>query len=490
MKMRELMKKSILNLEKIGHVPTRSLGTVEEKDRDKILGNIMIGFSIAIILFGLLIDTPSNIVSGLFKIIIEPDYLITDYIGIGGIGAAFVNAGVLTLFATIMLQKMKDIECKGMTLAAILTFAGFSFFGKNLANVWPVMIGVYAYSVYKKENFSKHVYTALFGTAISPMLTSIALGLPFSLPINILIAALAGVAIGFFFAPAAAELVKFHQGFDLYNIGFTAGMIGSIIVLVAKSYGFVQEPRLIWTTGHNLEIGILVYGISFVFVLLGVLLGGKKAIEGFKKILCTCGRLFGHGYVERHGFAATLINMGVTLAFMTTFILIIGGDLNGPILAGLFTVMGFAAMGKNVKNIIPILIGIMLGGLTKPGDINEPGILLAFLFGTGLAPVSGEFGSIFGVLVGFVHSSVVLNVGALHGGFNLYNNGFSIGIITGFLIPIMETIKNSKVMRLGDDKHKAHMKEIVKSLVPLESPQVADTAQAEALFTPLWDLEK
>lgn len=479
--MREQIKRTILHLEKVGYVPTGSLGTVEEKHRDKILGNIMLGFSLSIILFGFLMDSPANIIAGLFQIIVEPDYLITDYIGVGGIGAAFVNAGILTLLATIMLQKMKEIEFKGMALAALLTFSGFSFFGKNLANVWPIMIGVYLYSVYKKESFSKHVYTAMFGTAIAPMITSIALGLPFSLPINIILAALAGIAIGFFFAPAAAELVKFHQGFDLYNIGFTAGMIGTVLVLIAKSYGFVQEPRLIWTTGHNLEIGILVYGISAVFILIGVLLGGQQAIQGFKNILKTCGRLFGHGYVEREGFAPTLINMGVTLAFMTTFTLLIGGDLNGPVLAGLLTIMGFAAMGKNVKNVIPILIGIMLGGLTKTWHIDDPAIVLAFLFGTGLAPVTGEFGPLFGILVGFVHSSVVLNVGALHGGFNLYNNGFSIGIITGFLIPIMETIKNSKVMRLGDEEHKAHMKDVEKSLIKTNSIEEKSLIKASSV---------
>lgn len=482
--MRELIKKSILYLEKIGDVPTGSLGTVEEKKRGKILANVMIGFSLSIILFGLLMDSPANILPGLFNIIVQPDYLITDYIGVGGIGATFINAGLLTLMATLLLQNMKKIEFKGMTLAAILTFSGFSFFGKNIVNVWPIMIGVYLYSAWRKEDFSKHVYTALFGTALAPMITSIALSTSYSMPVNIAIATVVGIAVGFIFAPVAAELVKFHQGFDLYNIGFAAGMIGTMIVLVAKSYGFVQEPRLIWTTGHNLEIGIFVYTIAVVFVLLGLLLGGKKAIDGFKKILCICGRLFGHGYVERVGFAATLINMGVTLAFMTTFILVIGGALNGPTLAGLFTVMGFAAMGKNIKNIIPILIGIMLGGLTKTWSINDPAILLAFLFGTGLAPVSGEFGPIFGILVGFVHSSVVLNVGALHGGFNLYNNGFSIGIVTGFLIPVMETIKKVKVMRLGDEDHKIHMEEVEKNLIPVDleevlSPVIEPTLEVE-----------
>ena len=42
---------------------------------------------------GLFMQPPSEILSGLRSIIREPDFLITDYFVIGGIGAAFLNAG-------------------------------------------------------------------------------------------------------------------------------------------------------------------------------------------------------------------------------------------------------------------------------------------------------------------------------------------------------------------------------------------------------------
>ena len=46
---------------------------------------------------GLFMQPPSEIFSGLRSIIREPDFLITDYFVIGGIGAAFLNAGLITL---------------------------------------------------------------------------------------------------------------------------------------------------------------------------------------------------------------------------------------------------------------------------------------------------------------------------------------------------------------------------------------------------------
>ena len=42
---------------------------------------------------GLIIQPFDSIVTGIYEIIWEPDFLITDYIAVGGMGAAFVNAG-------------------------------------------------------------------------------------------------------------------------------------------------------------------------------------------------------------------------------------------------------------------------------------------------------------------------------------------------------------------------------------------------------------
>jgi len=43
-----------------------------------------------------------------------------------------------------------------------------------------------------------------------------------------------------------------------------------------------------------------------------------------------------------------------------------------------------------------------------------------------------------GLLAGFLHSSVALNVGIVYGGMNLYNNGFAGGLVAGFLLPILD----------------------------------------------------
>jgi hypothetical protein len=63
---------------------------------------------------------------------------------------------------------------------------------------------------------------------------------------------------------------------------------------------------------------------------------------------------------------------------------------------------------------------------------------LAALFGTTLAPISGDNGPKPGVIAGVLHMAMVMNVGYLHAGMNLYNNGFSGGFVAAGLIPVFE----------------------------------------------------
>lgn len=68
-------------------------------------------------------------------------------------------------------------------------------------------------------------------------------------------------------------------------------------------------------------------------------------------------------------------------------------------------------------------------------SLDDSAVQLACLFCTTLAPVSGYFGWPYGVLAGFLHASVVLYNGTPVAGMNLYNNGFSGGLVAVVLYP-------------------------------------------------------
>ncbi len=398
-------------------------------------------YAISFIIFGFLADNPSNIIKGLSTIIREPDVLITDYIAIGGIGATFVNSGLLTLASILILYRLK-ISINGISIAAIFLMSSFALFGKNIFNVWLIIIGVFLYAKVQKENFSKYIYIALFGTSMAPTITELMFFINQPLYARIIISVVIGLGIGFVLPPLSSHMLKVHQGYDLYNIGFTAGFIGTILVSIFKSYGFVVKSNISWSSGNNLILTVFLLLNFLLMIIWGYYLNGKS-FRNLKRVFSYTGRLI-CDLVTLEGFGISLINMGLNGIMALLYVYLIGADLNGPTIGGILTIVGFGAFGKHLKNTIPLLLGVFLGSLSKIWSITDPPIILAALFGTGLAPISGEFGWKYGVLAGFINSSVVLSVGVLHGGMNLYNTGFSAGIVATTMIPIIQAFRKEE----------------------------------------------
>ncbi|MGH3281220.1 MAG: DUF1576 domain-containing protein, partial [Trebonia sp.] len=142
-------------------------------------------------------------------------------------------------------------------------------------------------------------------------------------------------------------------------------------------------------------------------------------------------------FIAKVGLGPTLLNMAITGGIGTGYVLAVGGDLNGPVVGTIFSIVGFAAFGKHTFNIVPVMAGVFLASLTVPWHVTEPSILFAALFGTALSPIPGQFGPHWGVVAGFLHSCVVLTVGTLTAGLNLYNNGFAAGIVASVLVPVI-----------------------------------------------------
>jgi hypothetical protein len=211
--------------------------------------------------------------------------------------------------------------------------------------------------------------------------------------------------------------------------------VGTLVVATYKSYGFVPDPVMIWTTGNNLLLG------SFLAVLLAsmVVIGWRfdPALWRHWRALVGLSGQAPTDFIAKAGFGATLANMGVTGAVGVLYVLAIGADLNGPVIGAILTIVGFAAFGKHPRNIVPIMLGVFVGSLFKPWDANDPSIVLAALFGTTLAPIAGRFGWHWGIVAGVMHASAATSVGWLHAGLNLYNNGFAAGIVAAVLVPVI-----------------------------------------------------
>lgn len=414
---------------------TKTGGSVVQKHRV-----FLYSFGFLFIIFGLITGGlwhPVDLIANLLKIITVPDYLLTDYIEIGGLSAAFINSGILMITFTWFLHLMK-LPTTGLSFASILTVGGFALFGKNIFNVWPILIGVFLYSLYKREPFSRYVYVAYFGTAIAPLVTQIAFFLPVKGVNEILVSYIVAIAIGFVLPDLAGYFLTTHKGYNLYNVGFTCGMIGMVAAALLRTYGYEIPTQKVWSIGNNIVLSIFLF---FVFALM-MYYGWKmnrKSLSNYSKLMKHSGRLVSD-FVIFEGFPITLFNMGLLGFSMTFYVLITGSQLNGPTVGGILTVTGFGAFGKHPRNVLPVLFGITIGGLTNKYSLSDPNNVLAALFGTTLSPIAGEFGPIWGIIAGFLHIAVVNNVGFLHGGLNLYNNGFATGLVAMFLIPLIKVI--------------------------------------------------
>jgi hypothetical protein len=412
----------------------------EQKNTKETENTIIIFFVLLGLMFiglAFLYNTLSEICGGYIKIITSPANLITDYIELTNVGATLMNAGIMLLVSLVMI-KANGAKINGILIAALFTVTGFSLFGKNIYNSFPITLGVLLYAKLECVPFKRYLPQALFGTSLGPLVSEVSFSIGFPTWQGVILGVIVGIFVGFLIPPLSISFSRFHQGFNLYNIGFTAGIIGMFFMAILHSMGIQVQIVSIISSGNNKNFGIILYLFFVSVFLFGLFLNGWN-LRGFNKLLNMSGRS-GTDFIEMSGYGLTMINMALLGCLSTTYVLVIGGELNGPTIGGILTVVGFGAYGKHIKNVIPIIIGVFIAKLLNVYDIYSTSAILALLFGTTLAPIAGHYGIICGIIAGFIHMAVTMNIGYLHGGMNLYNNGFSGGFIAAALVPFFDSI--------------------------------------------------
>ncbi len=391
---------------------------------------------------GLVVDRPLAIVAGLGRIVTSPSVLLHDYLAVGGLGAALVNAGLCGIVACLIISILK-IEVNGAFIAAVYTVAGFAFFGKNVFNIWPILAGVSLFARVQKVPLRNYALVALFGTTLAPLVSAVAFDSHHGGAAAIALGIGLGIAAGFVLPPLASHMLRFHDGYNIYNVGFTGGIIGSFMTASLRSFDFTILPVSVLSVEYDVFLKTLLISCFVLLVAGGVILDRRRErslARKLKQIYASSGRLVSD-FMLIGDHASTLVNMGVMGLLASLFVILLGGSFNGPVIGGVLTVTGFAAFGKHAKNCIPVLVGVYLASLFKVWDTGSTEVIIAGLFGTTLAPVAGQFGALAGAAAGFFHLSVVMNVGMLHGGLNLYNNGFAGGFVAACMVPVLNALK-------------------------------------------------
>jgi len=397
---------------------------------------VILAIVLMFIPFAFWVDSPRNIWQGLQTILIYQDILMVDYMYIGGPGAGILNSVSVGIFGIAVL-KLSKVKVGGIHIAAIWILVAFAFFGKNILNSIPIILGAFIYSKYKNEPFSKYVAVSFFSTSLSPIVTHmfhIYENMPFI--VSLILANVAGILIGFFLIPLAAQTAKSHEGFHLYNVGFAAGILSMFLAIIMRNFGIYIAPVSYWHYGNNLEMLIMCLLVSLILLTIGFAKHGKISL----KECFIDSKIIGDKLIANEGL--TYVNMGLAGIFTSLFVFFLG-ELNGPNIGGVLTIIGFVGIGKNMFNIWPIMIGCLLPVWLWGWDITSS-VLAVALYSSTLAPIVANFGHIWGIVAGFLHINMAFVIINIHGGLNLYNNGAAGGFVAIFLLAIIRTFNKTK----------------------------------------------
>ncbi|MCF7930035.1 MAG: DUF1576 domain-containing protein [Acholeplasmataceae bacterium] len=417
----------------------------------------IVGFLIAFSL-----EPISDIFSNYQRILTSSSVLLSDYLYIGGLSATIINV-LLTTGLNLLILKALRVKMNGAIFACMLTIAGFAFFGKNLYNALPVYLGIFLYCKATRTPCKDHVLVFLLSSGISPITSFLIFGAGFQLVYGLIFGISVGIIVGFILPAFNVFSMKFHQGYNLYNTGFSMGVISMILTGVLGSFGvdIIRSSEL--NNSYHFELYLTVIIISTLFIMFAFV-ENKNVLRNYTSIFKSSGKLM-TDFTLSYGKDVTLLNLGFMGLIISILIYVMGIQINGPVMGAILTVIGFSAFGKHPLNSIPVIIGAILAIELTPLEWTI-GSSLSVIFVTGLAPIAGQFGIVAGILAGFIHLMITPLALNFQGGFDLYNNGFAAGFVCALLAPIYSVIFKKRdehqrwnvLLPLNIERKKADMK--------------------------------
>ena len=395
-----------------------------------------------LIIIAFTIEPIDQMLQGFVRILLSKSILVSDYLLIGGLAATLLNVS-LTVMLNLLIIKLLKLKMTGPIFACILTIAGFAFFGKNLFNAIPMYLGIILYSKASKTPLKNYILVLLLSSGISPIVSYIMFGIDLELYYSIPLAIAIGMLIGFILPVFNSHAIKFHQGYNLYNTGFSMGVISMVLTAILSAFVVIERSASV-ENGYHQELLFSTLFVSFLMIVFAFILD-PKVYQKYPLLLKRSGHLI-TDFVDVAGKPATILNIGLMGLFSIAIVLGLDIKINGPVMGAILTIVGFAAFGKHPINSLPVVLGAIFAVWLTPLELTL-GPILAIFFVTGLAPLAGRFGFIAGVLAGFVHLLITPLALAFQGGFDLYNNGFAagfVGAIFASLFVILKPIKDEK----------------------------------------------
>ena len=379
----------------------------------------------------------------------------------GGFAGTFLNTAIICAVCAA-LYSLPGSKPDGVSVLAFFLTAGFCFWGITILNIWFCFAGVLIFCFVRKVNPCTQGNVFLFSTGIAPLMTDLLVRYPgaeahgvtlFGAAVTLLACCLIGLVL-----PAGlAHGPKMHKGYDLYNAAVPIGLAAFFLraVLYRVLGGTLPD-------GAGVGAGDGFWAVSNVFciavfalaLVLGLMLGGS--FKSYGELLKDTG--FGVDYGAKYGAGTAIMNFAIYGLFIVLYYNVIGAKWNAATLGCVLCMVCCCFKGSHPANVWPIMAGYVAASfITKAAcaalgtdfttAINAQAIVIGLCFANGLSPVAGSYGWLAGVVFAMLHYGLVTSVPFTHGGFLLYNGGFTAALVCFLFVPVLESFCKTKAER-------------------------------------------
>ncbi len=419
-------------------------------------------FSLCFLVAACFMPDRAELLPGLWRILSSPTKASTNFFSVGGYAATFFNMGLVGLICTGLYCIPGEKADHAATLVTILT-TSFGSWGIHILNMWPTIFGVILYCFLKKKPLGNYTNAMLFSTGLAPFMSELMLRYPdhttigFT-PTGVLLALGVGLVVGLFLPAGLDHSPRIHKGLAIYSAALPVGMTAFLLqgflyramgVEVPQAVGdiHVASPFIVNT------FCLLMFG-SFLLGAYGMGLRLKdhfRFIQDPNHVKCV---------TASYGNAMFLMNAGLYGLYILLYYNVIGAEFNGITFGILFGMLSTCNAGSNPGNVWPFMTGYALAsklsqllsylaGGTFTQYLHSQAMMVGLCFANGLTPISDTYGWRYGMFAAVLHYYMVTTVPNLHGGFCLYNGGFTAALVCILLIPPLEHHFRPKKERLA-----------------------------------------
>lgn len=413
----------------------------------------------------------AELFSDLKTILFSTCKISTNYFSFG-YAATFLNMGLVGLICTALCC-LPGAKPNNVTTLGVLLTVGFASWGMNPVNMIPTILGVLLYCLVKKEKPGAMSNAMLFSTGIAPLISDLLFRYPYAEPVvgfhglGFILAIFVGLIIGFFLPAGLAHAPNVHKGYDHYSAALPIGMTAFFLraVLFTVMGVALPKPDSTLPAAASWPIVNIFCGVVFGLCVIIALLMGCK-VKDYWNLMKDSGH--GVSFTTKYGNAAFLMNAGIFGLFILGYYNLVSAiDTSGNAASAtgmtfgiIFCMLATCNSGSHPRNVLPIMVGYVIAsylfgwlyGLLGVGEafkltIGAQGIMIGLCYANGLSPISGKYGFGYGVLAGILHYLLVTAVPDMHGGFLLYNGGFTAALICLMLVPQLEKFCKTKEER-------------------------------------------